>query len=234
MSYRAGDSAFTLTPFSFCSNDCRDPGRAFSYGWRITARRAAGKQDGMKRHRECAYWAELGLETLVWTRGRAFPLSWLQTRLRCPACGSRHVAIAFVVPSERQTGPRERATPAELKRRAVRSAPMPSQMPADPEAPDPGAERKHPMSIAPPARAAKVGCDFRSRNRRIERNQRNSTLDKHIRNDERWLNGYNVCAIIKALGAVVRNGQACIGGGIGRQGRCAVESSTSCRHSVKT
>jgi hypothetical protein len=42
------------------------------------------------------------MDTLVWTRGRAFPLSWLQLRLRCPQCGSRHVTIAFVVPGERQ------------------------------------------------------------------------------------------------------------------------------------
>ena len=32
------------------------------------------------------------METLVWTRGRAFPLSQLESRLRCPGCGSRYVA----------------------------------------------------------------------------------------------------------------------------------------------
>ena len=61
-------------------------GEAHSYGWRLTARCAAGKQDGMKRHRECVFTAELDMETLVWIRGRAFPLSWLQSRLRCPQC----------------------------------------------------------------------------------------------------------------------------------------------------
>ena len=35
------------------------------------------------------YRAELDMETLVWTRGRSFPLSRLETRLRCPMCGSR-------------------------------------------------------------------------------------------------------------------------------------------------
>jgi hypothetical protein len=79
-------------------------GEAHSYGWRVTARCAAGKQDGMKRHRECVYRAELDMETLVWTRGRAFPLSWLQTCLRCPLCGSRQVTLTFVVPGERQAG----------------------------------------------------------------------------------------------------------------------------------
>src|ERR1700730_4049116 len=38
-------------------------GEAFSYGWRVTARCAAGKKDGMHRHKECLYRAELDLET---------------------------------------------------------------------------------------------------------------------------------------------------------------------------
>jgi hypothetical protein len=69
-------------------------GQAHSYGWRVTARCAAGKQDGMVRHKECVYRAELDMETLVWTT---------ETRLRCPMCGSRNVVLMFVVPSERQS-----------------------------------------------------------------------------------------------------------------------------------
>jgi hypothetical protein len=38
----------------------------------------------MHRRKECAYRAELGIETLVWTWGRSFPISRLETRLRCP------------------------------------------------------------------------------------------------------------------------------------------------------
>ena len=75
-------------------------GEAHSYGWRVTARCAAGKQDGMKRHPECRYRAELDMETLVWTRGRRFPLSRLESRLRCPMCGSRDVTLLFTVPRE--------------------------------------------------------------------------------------------------------------------------------------
>ena len=60
---------------------------------------ARGKQDGMHRHRECIYRAELDMETLVWTRGRDFPLSRLESRLKCPRCGSRQVALLFTVPS---------------------------------------------------------------------------------------------------------------------------------------
>jgi hypothetical protein len=38
------------------------------------ARCAWGKREGMKHIRECVYAAELDLQTLVWTRGRDFPL----------------------------------------------------------------------------------------------------------------------------------------------------------------
>jgi hypothetical protein len=68
------------------------------YGWRVTARCAAGKQEGMHRHKECVYRAELDMETLVWTRGRTFPLSRLEARLRCPMCASREVVLLFSVP----------------------------------------------------------------------------------------------------------------------------------------
>jgi len=34
-------------------------GEALSYGWRVTARCAHGKRDGMKSIRECVYNAEL-------------------------------------------------------------------------------------------------------------------------------------------------------------------------------
>jgi len=33
------------------------------------------------------------MATLICTRGRAFPLARLAERLRCPRCGSRHVAV---------------------------------------------------------------------------------------------------------------------------------------------
>jgi hypothetical protein len=64
-----------------------------------------GPRDGIKRkcECECIYSAELDIETLVWTRGRAFPLAWMQERLRCPLCGSRRVTVAYILPNERQT-----------------------------------------------------------------------------------------------------------------------------------
>jgi hypothetical protein len=78
-------------------------GEAWQHGWRVTARCAHGKRDGMKSIRECIYKEELDLRTLVWTRGRAFPLSLLASRLRCPRCGSRDVALLFKVPAEPQS-----------------------------------------------------------------------------------------------------------------------------------
>ncbi len=68
-------------------------GEAFSLGWRVVpvARGAA--------RRECTYRRELDLETLVCTRGRAFPLSSLETRLRCPRCGNRRMVVMFEPPT---------------------------------------------------------------------------------------------------------------------------------------
>ena len=58
-------------------------GEALSYGWRVTARCAAGKQDGMPRHKECVYRAALDMET--WSRpGAEVSLS----RVSDPACAA--------------------------------------------------------------------------------------------------------------------------------------------------
>ncbi len=73
-------------------------GEAYSQGWRLTVRCAWGPREGMKRVRECVYGGELDMQTLVWTRGRDFPLARLESRLKCPRCGSRRVRLAFSVP----------------------------------------------------------------------------------------------------------------------------------------
>jgi len=41
------------------------------------------------------YSRELDVETLVWTRGPNFPLCDLASRLMCPRCRSRRVAVLF-------------------------------------------------------------------------------------------------------------------------------------------
>jgi hypothetical protein len=52
----------------------------------------------MKTIRECNNRFELDLDTLIWTRGAAFPLSMLSERLKCPRCGSRRVVLLIGVP----------------------------------------------------------------------------------------------------------------------------------------
>jgi hypothetical protein len=73
-------------------------GDALSHGWRVRVRCAWGKLDGMKSIRSCVEGAELDLHTLVWTRGQDFPLARLESRLKCPRCGSRRVSLLFDVP----------------------------------------------------------------------------------------------------------------------------------------
>jgi hypothetical protein len=77
-------------------------GDAFSHGWGIRVRCAWGPREGMKRVRECVYGAELDLATLIWTRGKDFPLTMLESRMKCPRCGSRRVRVAFTVPPTTQ------------------------------------------------------------------------------------------------------------------------------------
>jgi DNA-directed RNA polymerase subunit RPC12/RpoP len=77
-------------------------GDAFTHSWRVTVRCAYGNHDGMKSIRACVYQADLDLPTLVWTRGRNFPLARLESRMMCPRCGSRRVAILFHIPKEPQ------------------------------------------------------------------------------------------------------------------------------------
>lgn len=74
-------------------------GEAMDLSWRVHVRCAWGKRDAMKSIRECTKGYEIDLETLVWTRGRNFPLGLLESRLRCPRCGSRRVRIAFTPPA---------------------------------------------------------------------------------------------------------------------------------------
>jgi hypothetical protein len=78
-------------------------GEANQHGWRVRVRCAWGPRDGMKRVRECVYGAELDLQTLVWTRGAGFPLARLESRMKCPWCGSRRVVLLFEPPSGART-----------------------------------------------------------------------------------------------------------------------------------
>jgi hypothetical protein len=68
-------------------------GDAWTLGWRVHMRCAKPTREGMKSVRECLFRCELDMETIVCTRGRAFPLGLLAERLRCPRCGSRQVVV---------------------------------------------------------------------------------------------------------------------------------------------
>jgi hypothetical protein len=72
--------------------------QARNAGVKITARCAWGRREGMKSIRECKASIRLDLDTLIWTRGAAFPVSMLEGRLKCPRCGSRRVVLLFDLP----------------------------------------------------------------------------------------------------------------------------------------
>jgi hypothetical protein len=74
-------------------------GMARSLGWRVHMRCAQGKREGMRSIRECVYRKQLDIDTLVSTRGPSLPLSRLESRLMCPVCGSRNIAVIFEPPA---------------------------------------------------------------------------------------------------------------------------------------
>jgi hypothetical protein len=74
-------------------------GEAYDLGWRIIIACDWGKRDGMKTIRECNARIDADLPTLLWTRGRDFPLIRLEGRLKCPRCGSRRVRVMFEAPT---------------------------------------------------------------------------------------------------------------------------------------
>ena len=82
-------------------------GEAYDRGWKLRIYCRFGKRDAMQSIRECKAHVEVDLATLVWTRGRDFPVARLDTRMKCPRCGSRRVLIAFEPPKN----PNERAAP---------------------------------------------------------------------------------------------------------------------------
>lgn len=89
-------------------------GEALSLGWQLKARCAFGNREGMKSVRQCTWTYDLDMLTLVATRGRDFPLAMLASRLRCPRCGSRRVAVVFM--------PLQRATRGDGRHEQVKKA----------------------------------------------------------------------------------------------------------------
>jgi hypothetical protein len=77
-------------------------GVARSLGWRVHMRCANGYRLETRSMRKCVYRKQLDLETLVCTRGPNFPLSRLESRFMCPACGNRRVILVFEPPTNAQ------------------------------------------------------------------------------------------------------------------------------------
>jgi hypothetical protein len=63
-------------------------GEAHDLGWRLRIYCRFGKRDGMKSIRACSAYVDMDLPSLIWTRGRDFPIARLETRMKCPRCGS--------------------------------------------------------------------------------------------------------------------------------------------------
>ena len=70
---------------------------------------ANGYRQETRSMRRCVYRKQLDLETLVCTRGPNFPLSRLEGRLMCPACGNRKVTVVFEPPTNSQVLGRTRS-----------------------------------------------------------------------------------------------------------------------------
>lgn len=73
-------------------------GDAFAAKWSVRIRCGRGDHRGIVKIDKCGYQGTLDMETLVCTRGRAFPLARLASRLKCPNCGEDSVKVLFDVP----------------------------------------------------------------------------------------------------------------------------------------
>ena len=58
----------------------------------------------------CEWQRPLDVMTFVATRGAAFPLALVASRLRCPNCGSRKVTVLFHVPGAYASGTDQEAS----------------------------------------------------------------------------------------------------------------------------
>lgn len=77
-------------------------GEAWNLSWEIYVRCLYDGREGLKHKPNCGYRKYLDLETLVCTRGRAFPIARIAERLRCPRCGGRDMSVMFNPPKTPQ------------------------------------------------------------------------------------------------------------------------------------
>jgi hypothetical protein len=79
-------------------------GEALNLGWKLSVYCRLDKRGGMTTIRACTAYVQVDLETLVWTRGRNFPIAHVDTRMKCARCGSRRVLVAFEPPRTQLAG----------------------------------------------------------------------------------------------------------------------------------
>lgn len=82
-------------------------GEAHDHGWTLKVYCRDGYLDSRDRRSKshCQFSYEPDMMTLLWTRGRAFPLSRLPVMLKCPRCANRNIQIMFNVPSDADRRP---------------------------------------------------------------------------------------------------------------------------------
>jgi hypothetical protein len=73
-------------------------GEADGLSWRVRVRCVRGYIESPVRVQPCDYQAVLDMQTLVWAKGRNFPLGRLGSRLMCAKCGSKDVNVIFEPP----------------------------------------------------------------------------------------------------------------------------------------
>jgi len=84
-------------------------GDAYDRGWKLRIYCRFGNRDGVKSIRECKAHVEIDLATLVWTRGREFPVARLDTHMKVPG-----VRVAARVGRLRAAEERQRADGAHV------------------------------------------------------------------------------------------------------------------------
>lgn len=84
-------------------------GEAYLLSWRVRVRCVRGHIESPTSMKKCDYMSELDMQTLVWAKGRGFPIGRLGSRLMCPRCGNRNVNVIFEPPPILRVIPASRA-----------------------------------------------------------------------------------------------------------------------------
>ena len=72
------------------------PGEAYRLSWRVRVRCVRGYIESPAKVQPCGHQAMLDMQTLVWAKGRNFPLGRLGARLMCPVCGNVRIMVISI------------------------------------------------------------------------------------------------------------------------------------------